>query len=289
MRVAYLGPPGTVSHEALRAGEADAGGQAGRATQAAWEPLPVATVYDAVMAVHDGEAERALVPIENSIEGTINPTLDTLAIDADDVVIVGELVHTVHLCLIARPGVAAEDVVTVVSHPQPLAQCARFLRHELPGAGVLAAASTSDAVRQVAEESQPWAALGTSLAAELHGATVLRAGVEDEEVNQTRFVWLAPAGTAPVAATQADWKTSIVFWGAGDTVPGWLVRCLSQFADRGVNLSLIESRPRRRQLGHYMFFADLAGRDTDQAVADGLEALRGQTEMVRVLGSYPAA
>jgi prephenate dehydratase len=279
MRVAYLGPPGTVSHEALRASDAEA----------TWQTAPVATVYDAVMAVHDGEAERALVPIENSVEGTINPTLDTLAIDADDVDIVGELVHTVHLCLIARPGVTAQDVVTVVSHPQPLAQCARFLRRELPGAAILAAASTSDAVRRVAEEPQPWAALGTRLAAELHGAAVLRSGVEDEEVNQTRFVWLAPAGTPPAAPAGVEWKTSIVFWGAGDTVSGWLVRCLSEFADRGVNLTLIESRPRRRQLGHYMFFADLTGRDTDPGVAGGLAALRGQTEMVRVLGSYPAA
>ncbi|MCX6386117.1 MAG: prephenate dehydratase [Solirubrobacterales bacterium] len=277
MRVAYLGPPGTVSHEALRDSP----------IAARWEAVSVTTLYEAVMAVQSGNVARALVPIENSVEGTVNPTLDTLALDADSVIIIGEMVHTFELCLVARAGIDAQEIATVISHPQPLAQSARFLRRELPQAGTLSATSTSEAVRLVAESDQPWAALGTSLAADLNGLVVLRRDIADQDVNQTRFVWLAPAGTKPDIKATAGWKTSIVFWGDGDTVSGWLVGCLSEFGDRGVNLSMIESRPRRSKLGHYMFFADLSGEADDPAVADGLEALRQQTEMVRVLGSYP--
>jgi len=147
--------------------------------------------------------------------------------------------------------------------------------------------STADAVRLVAEADGTWAALGNRLAAELYDCAVLQAGVEDLADNETRFVWLARRGAA--TGDDGPWKTSVVFWGAGDDAPGWLVRCLSEFAFRGVNLTLIESRPRKAGLGHYMFFADLEGRDTDEGVSGAIEAVRGQTEELRVLGSYPAA
>jgi len=215
----------------------------------------------------------------------VNATLDTLAVETDDVSIVGEAVHRVRHCLIAREAVASESIETVVSHPQVTAQCARFLRTRLPGAAVLPANSTADAVRQVAESDRAWAALGNRLSASLYGCEVLEDGVEDMPGNETRFVWLGrgrTGGTGP-------WKTSVVFWGAGDDAPGWLVRCLSEFAFRGVNLTMIESRPRRQGLGHYMFFADLEGRDTDPPVTAAIEAVRGQTERLRVLGSYPQA
>jgi prephenate dehydratase len=276
MRIAYLGPEGTYSHEAVTA---SGGGGA--------ELLPFPTIHETIVAVHAGEAERALVPIENSLEGAVNATLDTLVGEAADVFIVGEVVHEVSHCLIAPAGVALEDVETVVSIPHASAQCARFLRTELPGAAIVAANSTAEAVRTVVEQGGRQAALGNRLSASLYGGEVLRDGVEDTPGNVTRFVWLAPAGMR-VSGT-GDWKTSIVFWGAGDDAPGWLVRCLSEFAFRGVNLTMIESRPRKRGLGHYVFFADLEGRDRDPAVAAAVEAVRGQTEQLRVLGSYPAA
>jgi prephenate dehydratase len=276
MRVAYLGPEGTYSHEALMA----AGGSGA-------ELLPFPTIHETIVAVHAGDADRALVPIENSLEGAVNATLDTLVGEAADVFIVGEVVHEVRHCLIAPAGVALEDIETVVSIPHASAQCARFLRTELPGATIVAANSTAEAVRTVVEEGGPRAALGNRLSASLYGGEVLRDGVEDTRGNVTRFVWLAPAGMR-VSGT-GGWKTSIVFWGAGDDAPGWLVRCLSEFAFRGVNLTMIESRPRKLGLGHYLFFADLEGRDRDPAVAAAVEAVRGQTEQLRVLGSYPAA
>ena len=278
MRVAFLGPPGTFSEEALRAGRVPE-----------LEPVAVPTVYDAVMAVHDSLAERALVPIENSLEGSVNATLDALAVETRDVVIVGEAVHPVRHCLIAARHLELDEISEVVSHPQANAQCARFIRERLPGADVLSAASTAEAVRRVAESpDRPWAALGTRVAAELYGCEILRAGVEDVADNETRFVWLARAD-AEQAPSHGPWKTSLVFWGVGAQEPGWLVRCLSEFAFRGVNLTKIESRPRKQGLGRYMFFVDLEGRESDRPVAEAVRGLGAHCEEVRTLGSYPAA
>jgi prephenate dehydratase len=244
-------------------------------------------VYETVMAVHEGTVDRALVPIENSLEGSVNATLDALAVETEDVRIVGEAVHPIRHCLIAREQRELDEIDTVVSHPQASAQCARFIRSRRRGARVVPASSTAEAVRIVAEADGPWAALGTRLSAGIYGCEVLRAGIEDTPENETRFVWLARAGADP--AGHGPWKTSIVFWGVGDDAPGWLVRCLSEFAFRGVNLTMIESRPRKQGLGHYMFFADLEGREGDAPVAGALEAVRAQTEQLRVLGSYSAA
>jgi prephenate dehydratase len=284
VRVGYFGPEGTFTQEALIA---STGGHE-------LELLACPTIYDTVMAVHDGAVERALVPIENSLEGSVNATLDALAWETEDVAIVGEVVHPIRHCLIARTELEPSEIEVVVSHPQANAQCARFIRARLSSARVLAATSTADAVRIVAEQEGRWAALGTRLAAERYGCVVLRAGVEDVPDNETRFVWLGPVG-APPGIPGADgpplgpWKTAIVFWGVGSEAPGWLVSCLSEFASREVNLTRIESRPRKQGLGKYMFFADLEGRDTEAHVAQALVGLRAHVEALRVIGSYPAA
>ena len=277
MRVAFLGPQGTFSHEAVMAEP--------RASD--WELVPLPTMRDTIMAVQAGDAERSLVPIENSLEGSVNATLDTLATEATGVTMVGETVQSIRHCLIARQPLALDAIHTVVSHPQATAQCARFLRDRLPAATVALAASTAEAVRRAAGDESGLAALGNRLSAEIYGCQVLEEGVEDMAGNQTRFVWLAPAGE-PVDGT-GPWKTSIVFWGAGDDAPGWLVRCLSELAQRGVNLTMIESRPRRLALGHYMFFADLHGHTDEKPVAEALSAMGRHTEQLRVLGSYPVA
>ena len=157
---------------------------------------------------------------------------------------------------------------------------------------MLAGSSTADAVRLVAEHDGPWAALANRLAAERYGCRVLRAGVEDVAGNETRFVWLARAGTPPGAPWDPDpqlgpWKTAIVFWGVGADAPGWLVACLDASSPRGeVNLTRIESRPRKQGLGHYMFFLDLEGRDTEPHVAEALAGLREHVEVVRVTGLF---
>jgi prephenate dehydratase len=283
MRLGYLGPAGTFSEEAMRAAT-------GGADDGAAELVPFGSIHDTVMAVQGGAVDRALVPIENSLEGGVNATLDALALEARDVEIVGETVLAIRNCLIARADLALDAIETVVSHPQPLGQCARFLRVELPRATLRATTSTADAVREVAATDAPWAALGPRSAAALYGCVVLRDGIDDEPDNATRFVWLARPGTPPVALPGATaWKTSVVFAGAGDRAPGWLVRCLSEFAFRGVNLTRIESRPRKGRLGHYLFHVDMDGRAEDPPVADAIAALDRHCEEVRLLGSYPAA
>jgi prephenate dehydratase len=277
MRLGYLGPEGTFSEEAVRS--------APEAAEAELVALP--TVRDTVMAVDDGTVERAVVPIENALEGAVAVTFDTLADDDADVVIVGEVVIAVSPCLIARDGLAFDEIERVLSHPQATSQCARFLRERLPQALVTSASSTAEAVRIVATSEQPWAALGTRRAAELYGASVLAEAVEDEPGNATRFVWLARDPVPPDPDVPS--KTSLAFWGAGDDSPGWLVRCLSEFAFRGVNLTKIESRPLRARLGHYRFFVDCEGDARTEPVSAAVDGLRAHCEQVKILGSYPVA
>ena len=277
MRISYLGPAGTFTEDAL--GEATAGDE--------FEPLRTATIEEAILAVERGEAERALVPIENSIEGSVRPTLDTLAFEANGVTIAGEHDYRVRVHLIGRDGIGLEQVEAVLSHPQPLAQCARFLRENLPEVERRSASSTAAAVRMVSESERPWAALGARAAASLYGCSILREGVEDEAENTTRFVWIAPEGDEIEAPANSPRKTSLVFSELGADHPGALVSALSEFSDRGVNMTRIESRPLRRGLGRYMFFCDLEGGIDDAPVAAAMQALRTKAESVRVLGSYP--
>ena len=275
MRVAYLGPAGTFAEEALRA-SAPPGAEI--------EELAYPTVYETVMAVQAGEGDRAVVPIENSLEGSVTATLDALAGEADGVRIAGEVVRPIEHCLIARRAMELDEVRRVISHPQAIAQCAGFLRERLPGADRESAPSTADAVRTVAASEEPWAALGPRLAAELYECEVLAAGVEDRSDNLTRFVWLAPEGAVPDGPAA---KTSIVFWGFNDESPGALVGVLGELAGREINLTKIESRPRRVRLGHYMFFADLDGAADEPRVREALDALEQRVQTLKVLGSYP--
>jgi len=284
-RAAFLGPAGTNSHEALLAAGLEA------------EYVAFATVGAVVGAVQDGSVDRALVPIENSREGGVGATLDALVFDAPDVMIVGELVHRVSYCLAAGEAISPDEVRTVHSHPQATGQCARFLAEQLPAAAVVSAASTADAVRAVAEDGAlagvpPHAAIGTRHAAALYGASVLAAGIEDDAENATRFAWIARADHSDPRDTPAaslPMKTALVFWGGGDLAPGWLVACLTEFSSRAINLTRIESRPRRVGLGSYMFFCDLQGAASNPGVAAAIDGLRSHCESVRVLGSFPAS
>lgn len=283
-RVAYLGPPGTNTEEALLA-----------SADGPVEPIASATIRDAIAAVQEGTADRAVVPIENSLEGGVAATLDALAGEASEVRIVGETIHAIHHHLIAARPIELEAVGLVLSHPHALGQCSSFLRERLPDAETGAASSTAEAVRAVASTNdtgsggaRPAAAIGTRLSAELYGGTIVAEQIEDRADNVTRFVWLARADSAePPAAGPA--KTSIVFWGFNDDAPGSLVSVLRELSDREINLTKIESRPRRVRLGHYMFFADLDASTAEPRVEEALVALGARVETLRVLGSYPAA
>lgn len=284
IRVACLGPEGTVSHEALDS--------VIRADPGSIEPLFTPTIHHAVSAVSAGEADFALVPLENSLEGGVAATLDALLAGGGMTPIVGELLHPVRHCLVARPGTDATSIEGIVTLPFVAEQCSAFLGRELPGVKLIPAASTADAVRTVAGSDEPLAALGSELAARLYGCEVLNGDV-DAEGNTTRFVWLAPDsdGDLPpgIPATGSGVLTSLVFWGSGANEPGWLVDCLAEFGSRGVNLTRIESRPRREGLGTYVFFADVEGNTDDGPVADAIAALRGRADEVRMLGSYRSA
>jgi prephenate dehydratase len=276
MRVAHLGPAGTYSEEAaLRAPDAD--------------PVPFPTLPDAIAAVAEGAADVAVVPIENSLEGTIGATLDTLA-TRGDVTVTGELVLPIAVHLIGAAGLDPAAVTRVLSHPQPLAQCAAWLRARLPGAERVATSSTADAVRQVlASPGEPWAALGPRRAAELYGGRLLAEDVADDPSNATRFVWVSRTPAPAAVHGGGPMRTSLAFWGNGDDEPGWLVRCLSEFAFRGVNLSKIESRPLRGRIGGYRFFVDCEGGLEQEPVAQAIAGLHAHCREVRVLGSYPQA
>jgi len=276
-RVAYLGPPGTNTDEALRASAAGP-----------IEAVAAKTVHDAILAVQRGEVERAVVPIENSLEGGVAATLDALADEASDVRIVRETIHSIQHHLIAARPLALGSLERVLSHPHAVGQCARFLREQLPAVEVAAASSTAEAVRSLADTDRPWAAIGSRLSAEIYDATILAERIEDRPDNVTRFVWLARDENAEPPANGPA-KTSIVFWGFNDDAPGSLVSVLRELSDREINLTKIESRPRRVRLGHYMFFADLDASSSDPRVEEALAALGARVETLRVLGSYPAA
>jgi prephenate dehydratase len=233
-----------------------------------------------ILAVARGEVDAGLAPIENSLDGAVNDTLDAL-LQAEGVYLRAELVLPVEQCLVAAPGTSLQQVEVVMSHPSALAQCRGFLEANLPRARLEAALSTAAAV-EVAARTPRAAAIGTRRAAELNGAVVLAAGIQDAKHNKTRFVVAARQD----AARTGDDKTSIAFTVAHDR-PGTLLGVLKEFADRKINLTRIESRPSREELGIYIFLLDMQGHRTDPEVAEALEAVRAQAFYFRMLGSYP--
>ena len=267
--VAYLGPQGTFSEEAafLYAPES--------------ERLPYPSIRDAAMAAESRETDDAVLPIENSIEGAVNMTLDYLIHDST-LSIVGELVLPIRQCLIVTEGSRREDIETIRSHPQALAQCRRFLERNFSNAKLIASISTAGAVEEALNEGRTSAAIGNWRAAELFGASVLESGIEDNPNNSTRFV--AMGRNSPPAS--GDDKTSICF-GFDSDAPGQLYGVLGEFADREINLAKIESRPTRHELGRYVFLVDLLGHQQDQRVRDTIEAVDRRVSQLRVFGSYP--
>ncbi len=279
MRVGYLGPPGTFAEEALLSLIGPGSGV---------EPVPFPSVIDCFRAVAAGDVPEALVPIENSIEGSVNQTLDQLSFAEAAIVIRAEVVHPVRHHLISREPIAAEVIERVLSHPHATAQCQHYLRANLPGAEIVAANSTADAVRTVASADGAWAAIGTLRAADIYGCRVIAADIEDTEDNSTRCI-LIGRESAP-AVGPGRFRTSIVCALERDR-PGALLAILQEFALRAVNLSKLESRPAKTGLGRYVFFIDIEGsRERDLAVDAAITAIEEQgVARVTFLGSYPAA
>jgi prephenate dehydratase len=275
VRIAYLGPAGTFTEEALLSG----------VERTDTELVACPTIESVLGSVSDGVAEKGFVAIENSIEGTVNATLDALVF-GPQLLVQKEVATPIRMQLIGLSGADLGGVKKVLSFPHALAQCRGWLGSELPGAEVVAANSTADAVEQVAAAGDATlAAIGPARAAELNNLSILVSGIEDHPENSTRFVLVARDGIPP--ATGHD-KTSIVCFQSDDH-PGSLHSILGQFSARAINLTKLESRPTKRRMGDYCFVIDLEGHVDDEVIADCLRDLHAQLPEVRFLGSYPAA
>jgi prephenate dehydratase len=271
-RVAYFGPAGTFTEEALLS----------QPDLAAATRTPHGSVPDVIAAVERGEVDGGVVPIENMIEGSVSITLDTLAFESE-LLIQREIDLPVSLNLCAPPGVGLTDLRTVVSFPHAIAQCRGWLGKKLPAAEARSSHSTSDAAREVSRSKRrDLGAICNALAAKLYGLEILATDIEDHPENETRVVLVGRGVPAP---TGHD-KTSLVCFQRQDR-PGSLLGILQEFAAREVNLTKLESRPTKQGLGDYCFFIDCEGHVADEVVADALRNVRAKHGEVKFLGSYP--
>lgn len=269
-RVAFLGPAGTFTEQAAIAYDPDA------------SFVAMASVDETVLAMRRGEADEAVVPMENSLQGSVTGTLDLL-IHESGLFIRSELALAITHCLISAADVALDDLKVVYSHPQALAQCRRYLSENLPNARPVASLSTAAAVEALGEAGLPAAAIAAERASSIYGVPVVAKGIEDNPNNVTRFVAL---GSSDAERTGDD-KTSLC-WSHDADLPGLLYGVLKEFSDRRINLTKIESRPTRESLGRYYFLADVQGHRTDANVAGALAAIETQPgTTLKILGSYP--
>lgn len=273
-RFTYLGPEGTFTEAALRT----------LPEAATRELVPMVSVPAALDAVRNGEAAAALVPIENSVEGGVTSTLDELA-SGEPLMIYREVLLPIAFALLVRPGTELSDVKTVTGHPVAQPQVRNWLRGNLPDAVWESAASNADGARLV-QEGRFDAAFAGEFAAATYGLVPLVTEIHDAENAETRFV-LVGRPARPAAPTGAD-KTSVVLW-LGDDHPGALLELLQEFAVRGVNLMLIQSRPTGEGIGNYCFAVDAEGHISDRRVSEALMGLKRTCPQVRFLGSYPRA
>ena len=268
-RIAYLGPPGTFTEEAALLYDETA------------QLIPFPSIPAVAVAVDSGMAEEGVVPIENSIEGSVTDTLDLL-IHESSMLIKKELVLPIEHQLLAKPGTEASAVKVIFSNPQALAQCRRFIERCFPKIDIVAALSTATAVEEMMASSHPAAAIGSRRAAQIYGAETLAQDIQDKASNVTRFVVLAAADHPQ---TGFD-KTSLCFSFAEDH-PGILCSVLQEFAQRDINLAKVESRPSKESLGQYIFLVDLEGHREDPLISEALAQVKEKSSLFKILGSYP--
>ena len=274
--IAFLGPAGTYCNEAALRFAARLGIDA--------PDLVECTSFDEVFdCVDDGTARFGVVGKENSLEGPVTATLDNFAFRTDSVILAEEVIDVRH-CLVMHPDANPDDIRRVASHPQGLAQCRRYLAEHYKGISTLAVSSTAESARMAAEDPSI-AGISNSLAAELHGARVVAASIQDNPENQTAFALVGRLSDAD-RLQGTRYKTSLALFLRADK-PGALQMILSEFAYAGINLTMLQSRPMKKQLGDYMFFVELDGSMRDIDVQTALDCLRLKLREVKVLGSYP--
>jgi len=273
LKIAYLGPAGTFTEQAARQLGADS------------ELLPVASVTDAMDAVISGKADRAVVPIENSIEGGVSATSDALAV-MSGVQIFGEYIVPVRFDLLVKPGKKLSEIKDVLTHPVAYAQSRKWLEQNLSSHTHIPAASTAAAAKALADGASADAVIAATGAAKLYGLEILASDIGENKEAQTRFIEIGKSAK-PQPKTGAD-KTSVIVE-LPDDRPGGLLEMLEQFAARGVNLSRIESRPVGDRFGRYRFNIDAEGHIEDEAIAEALMGLHRFSPKVIFLGSYAKA
>lgn len=272
--IAYLGPAGTFSDMAVRA-------LVERGTLAPdYNEFPCDSLIAVFEAVERGQADYGVVPIENSLEGPVTAVLDAFAFNSR-AEILGEIAIDIHQSLIVHPDASLEEITTVASHPQGVGQCRRWINHELPDRQLRLADSTAAAVALAAED-KTIAAIASTLAADIHGMRVYAEAIEDNLSSQTRFVII---GKGPVAH-DGPGKTTLALFMNADR-PGTLQMVLTELYYAGVNLTMIQSRPTKRELGDYMFFMDIDGYADEPNIQIALNCLRMKMREVKVIGSYP--
>jgi prephenate dehydratase len=270
LRIGYLGPKGTFSQEALKK-------YIGKTPHIA---VDFPSIPEILLAVQEGSIDEAIAPMENSIEGAISATLDMIALEVD-LLIKAEFILLIRDHLLVKKGTDIASIRYIMSHPQPLGQCRRFLTEQMPNVEIRAVYSTAAAALEVANGSGDCAAIGSIAATEAYGLEIIKSDIQDNDNNHTRFVVV---GSRDAERTGLD-KTSVAF--STEDEPGSLYRILDIFNLWNINLSRIESRPAKNKLGRYIFFIDLIGHRDDQDLKDALTMVRRKTSFFKFLGSYP--
>ncbi len=272
-KIGYLGPKGTFSYEAAVSYTKTVRGA---------ELVPYATLHDILFAVDREEIDKGVVPVENSIEGTIGVVQDMLVKEVD-LKICGEIILPVHESLMCKSPLPLSEITEVFSHPQPLEQCRGWLRKNVPQAKLTPASSTADGAAVISQSDDPGScSIGPAGLSEIYGLTILEKDITDYHDNTTRFIVLSKTDSRPSGSD----KTSIVFSIISDR-PGGLYSVLGEFSSRGINLTKIESRPSKKALGDYFFFVDMEGHRTEKEVAEALSNIVNKVAFIKILGSYP--
>ena len=275
VKIAYLGPQGTFTEEALNKYISST------KSDDEIEKIPCATMQEVIKSVDRGEAAEGIVPIENSLEGSVNITLDFLTFESE-AKIIREITIPIRHSLIGKEKIPASKIKKIISHPHATAQCKNYISTYLKDAEIIAANSTAEAIKMLQEADNGIAAIGTETAAKLYGLEIIEKDIEDNKDNKTRFIFL---GNSIQPKTGKD-RTSIVCFLEKDK-PGSLFNILKEFAERNINLTRLESRPAKKDLGDYVFLIDLDGHLHDREIFEALEVLRKTVYLVKILGSYP--
>lgn len=270
LKIGFLGPRGTFSEEAMRI----------YVQGKTCISQDYNSISDILFSVERGEINEAIIPIENSLEGAVNVTLDMLALEVN-LLIKKEIVLEIKQNIMVKRGRKASDIRKILSHPQAIGQCRKFIALNFPKAEIELVYSTANGSKEVAEGDGSIAAIGSSVAAEIYQLEILSAGIQDEDNNFTRFVVVSKEDSPK---TKKD-RTSIVF--STEDRPGSLYRILDIFSLWDINMTKIESRPAKKQLGRYMFFVDIEGHREDQDIDDALKMIKRKTSFFKFLGSYP--